>query len=721
MGATALQAPVRLWAGLARRRDAARQPEGLDAAWHAGLGLARRARVRPGRFLTLAQGVLALQAEVDGLDNAGCEREVARIRDAFRVRRESERDTLLGLALLRRFAREHLGQTPYPVQIAGALGMHHGVLIEMATGEGKTLTAALAATLAGWRGEGCHVITVNDYLAQRDAQWMEPVYARCGLRVASIHQLAKPAERRAAYAADITYTTNKEVAADYLRDQLALRSVLTVASLLTKSFAKGEGLTQRDDPAAHLVMRGLSHAIVDEADSILIDEAVTPLIIAGLGTRGPEQELYPIARDIAARLVRDEHYRVDVTHREVSLLPAGQGVVAGMVDGLLSETGLGEAGLSETSLSETSRGILAGQRRREEFVRQALTARELFLLGKHYIIQQPEGDEREAGQAGGHAREGGQRAKQPRIVIVDEFTGRLMPDRQWRDGLHEAICAKEQIAIAPPQTSLARVSFQRFFRMYARLGGMSGTAREERRELWRTYSLPVAAIPRNRPRRFEQLPTLCFASVDARLRFAVREAEEMHRKGRPVLIGTRSVATSQALSRMLEAKRLSHTVLNALHHEEESAIVERAGELGAITVATNMAGRGTDIRLGEGVRERGGLHVIATEMHESARIDRQLLGRAGRQGDPGSGRVLLSLEDELVQRFARRAAGAMARVLPRGEEARSGAWVSLLAATMQRRAQSQARTQRTSVLKQDEWLSDALGFAGPELGLGRAE
>jgi preprotein translocase subunit SecA len=660
--------------------------------------------VRDSRLLALAQGVLAQQSTADALSSDACTREVARIRAAFRVRRETQADLLLGLALLRRFAREHLGQTPYPVQLAGALGMHQGVLIEMATGEGKTLTAALAATLAGWRGEGCHVITVNDYLAQRDASWMEPVYARCGLSVASIHQLATPTERRKAYHADITYTTNKEVAADYLRDQLALRGVLTVASLLTKSFARGEGLTQRDDPTTHLVMRGLACAIVDEADSILIDEAVTPLIIAGLGSTGPERELYPLAQDIASQLVEHEHYRIDRTHREITLTPGGQRVVASLVGALLQ-------GPHAHTLSETSKGILAGPRRREEFVRQALTARELFLLGKHYVVQQP-----------GEAASGGA-PQQPKVVIVDEFTGRLMPDRQWRDGLHEAICAKESLPIAPPQTSLARVSFQRFFRMYARLSGMSGTAQEERRELWRTYSLPVCAIPRNKPRRFVALPTLCFATISDRLRFAISEAEAMHRMGRPVLIGTRSVATSQTLSRMLDAKAIPHTVLNALHHEQESQIIERAGELRAVTVATNMAGRGTDIRLGDGAEALGGLHVIATEMHESARIDRQLLGRAGRQGDQGSGRVLLSLEDELVQRFASALARTIARspLAPPATSGSSAPWVRLLARTMQRRAQSLARTQRTSVLKQDEWLADALGFAGPELGLSRAD
>lgn len=703
--------PVRLWAGLSKRRDAARQPEGLDAAWHAGMGLAQRTSMRTSRFLAMADAVIALEARVIAMSDAELAENVASVREAFRIRKETPQQLFLGLALVRRFATLHLQQTPYRVQLAGALAMHHHALIEMATGEGKTLTAALAAALAGWRGDGCHVVTVNDYLAQRDSAWMQPVYARCGLRSASIEQSSSPDERRAAYHADITYTTNKEVAADYLRDQLALRNVLTVASLLTKSFARGEGVTQRDDPTKHLVMRGLAHAIVDEADSILIDEAVTPLIIAGLAPIGPERELYPIAHAIAQELRSPEHYTIDAKHREISLTQSGRDTLSAAVDELLATQ----------TLSPTSRGILAGRRRREEFIKQALTARELFHKGKHYVIEQPEDRKM---TAGAKPRFPGDDPNAPKITIVDEFTGRLMADRQWRDGLHESICAKEGVPIAPPQTSLARVSFQRFFRMYTSLAGMSGTVNEERRELWRTYSLPITIIPRNKPRKFSLLPTLCFRTIDARLRYAVREAVEMHKQGRPVLLGTRSVSVSETLSRMLAAKDLPHQVLNALHHAEEAAIVERAGERGAITVATNMAGRGTDIKLAEGVEALGGLHVIATEMHENARIDRQLLGRAGRQGDQGSGRVLLSLEDELVQRFAPDIARFVHKfgLAPKGDDAahaQAANWAGLLASRVQARAQSQARAQRVGVLRQDEWLSDALGFAGPELGLGR--
>jgi preprotein translocase subunit SecA len=462
-----------------------------------------------------------------------------------------------------------------------------------------------------------------------------------------------PQQRRDAYDADVTYCTNKEVTADFLRDRLMLGRERSLASVLL-----GKLVDPGSARADRLVMRGMEYAIVDEADSVLIDEAVTPLIISGDSPNAESAEAYQQAAQLASQFEPTVHYRTDHRYHEIRL------------------TDLGRQLLDQSRQGRGS--VWAGFRRSEELVIQALTARDLYRPGKQYVV-----------------REG-------KVVIVDEFTGRLMPDRTWRDGLHQAVEAKEQLKVQPFKQTLARVSFQNFFRLYRRLAGMTGTAAEARAELWQIYRLPVVRIPTHRPCIRHKFADRIYTTADQRWAAIVEEIQRVHHEGRPVLIGTRSVQASEHLSALLTEADLDHQVLNAERHAEEAAIIAQAGQSGRITVATNMAGRGTDIKLGAGVAQRGGLHVIATERHEATRIDRQLFGRAARQGDPGSAIAIISLEDELIQHHAPKWAKAC-HLPPR-----------LRFALAQRRAQAVAYRNRRGVLRTDDWINEHLAFAAPD-------
>jgi preprotein translocase subunit SecA len=489
----------------------------------------------------------------------------------------------------------------------------------------------------------------------------------------------------------VTYCTNKEVTADFLRDRLILGRTRGLSEVLVRQISGAGGAGRLN----HLVMRRLERAIVDEADSILIDEAVTPLIISGEAPNAEMVTAYEQAVQVAANLQPGTHYKVNHRYREVDLTPEGE-----------------EAMVAAT---QSLGGLWAGFRRSHELVTQALTARELYRLGKQYVSQEG------------------------KVVIVDEFTGRLMPDRTWREGLHQAVEAKEKLSVTPVKETLARISFQRYFRLYPKLSGMTGTAAEAWVEFWRVFRLPVVVIPTNRPCIRKYAPDRVFAHAPAKWQAIVEHIREVHVTGRPILVGTRSVAASEHLSQMLGALGLEHEVLNAVRHEQEAQIVAGAGLEGRITVATNMAGRGTDIKLGTGLAARGGLHVIATERHESGRIDRQLFGRCARQGDPGSAVAFASLEDELVRRHCpallRRlvpkgettpegpawvaepkpsGAGSSAQAAGTGHHEIGGTWGRTVIVAAQRRAETSARNQRSSVLRHDDWLEEFLGFSGPQ-------
>ncbi len=629
--------------------------KGFDVVWERGLGIAQRIRRRRSHFLHRARGIVATESEFTTLSDARLRETCDDLHALFRRSREMPADIDRAFAVIREVAFRQLGQRAFAVQVAGALAVDAGCVIEMATGEGKTLVAAIAAVAAGWRGRGCHVITVNDYLAERDADWMKGIYAFSGLRVACVKQDTPPPERRQAYLADVTYCTNKEAAADFLRDSLILGRRRSLTDVLVGN------IVDRRNRSLQLAHRGLHCAIVDEADSVLLDEAVTPLIISGDAPNAEQVESFAQAAELATELNAGEHYRVNHRFRDIELNETGRTLLA------KHAVPLG--------------GIWRSTRRREELVNQALQARELFLCDQQYVIQEG------------------------KIVIVDESTGRLMPDRTWRDGLHQAVEAKELLTINPPKSTFARISFQRFFRMYGKLAGLTGTGVEGRAEFWRVYNLPVVRIPTNRPIRRRKLPDRCFTTADTKWTAIVNEIRDVHATGKPILIGTRSVGDSEHLSARLTVEDLPHRILNAVRVSEEAQIIAEAGARGAITVATNMAGRGTDIKLGRGVSELGGLHVIATERHSAGRIDRQLYGRAGRQGDPGSAIAFVSLEDELIQRHAS-GFTRIAKTIPANETGQT--WIFDRAQT---RAERQAFAQRRAVLQTDDWLDEFLGFA----------
>jgi preprotein translocase subunit SecA len=569
------------------------------------------------------------------------------------------------LATMVEVAHRKLGLRPYPVQIMGAMGLHQGYLTEMATGEGKSLTACLPAVLAAWTGRPFHFITVNDYLANRDAMEMRSFYTFCGVSVGSVMSEMDPRERRMNYDKGVVYTTIKELVADFLRDRLILGALHHPSRRLLRQL-----LQPRLRELEGVVLRGLDTAIVDEADSVLIDEAVTPLIISRAQENKPLVEACKTAHGIASSLKLGEDYHVNLKYREINLTKKGHKKLEDQ--------------------SQLLPGIWRGASRREELVQQALTAREFYNRDKQYVIQDD------------------------KIAIVDEFTGRLMPNRTWRHGLHQAVEAKEDLEVNDPSETLARLSFQRFFRFFRRLSGMTGTAKEATSEFWHIYKLPVLPIPTNRPCIRKVLPDSVFPSGEEKWQAVVQEIEGWQRTGRPVLVGTRSVKASEKLAAMLKAKGYEFNLLNAVRHREEAQIVAAAGEQNRITIATNMAGRGTDIKLGRGVAETGGLHVIATERHESGRIDRQLFGRCARQGDPGSAQAFMSVEDELISRFVpatmrKRLMTALKTKAPGAGRLATGAL-----SYAQRAAQRLAYRQRRNVLRMDTWLEEALSFTGPD-------
>jgi len=657
--------PSTTWRMLAHRTAGQPLPKGLDAAWDVAAGLGKRALTRTGQFLRRADEVVALEGQFKDLSDAKLRERALEMRDIFRRARETPKDLARAFAIVREVAARQLGERPFPVQVAGALAIYDGCIAELATGEGKTLAATMPATVAGWRGWGCHIITFNDYLAKRDADWMSRIYNSCGLSVGHVENKMPPPDRRKAYLADITYCSNKEVTADFLRDRLALSRLSGLPGALLAKISDGAG-----SGTDKVVQRGLHYAIIDEADSILIDEAVTPLIISGEAPNPEQVDAFQHAAEVASELDPDVHYKLDQRYREVELTKAGKDRIADLTDDL--------------------GGVWAGRRRSEELVNQALTAKSFYTLGKQYVLQED------------------------KVVIVDEFTGRLMPDREWRDGLHQAVSAKEQVEVQPPKDTYARVSFQRFFRLYKKLSGMTGTAVEGRREFWQIYHLPVVVIPTNRPCARKHFADRVYPTADTKWEAMVSHITSLHQTGRPILVGTRSVRANEHLSQLLTAEGLEHSVLNAVRHAEEAQVVAGAGQRGRITVATNMAGRGTDIKLGRGVAELGGLAVIASERHEAGRIDRQLYGRSGRQGDPGSAEAIVSLDDELVRRHAPHLSGMLRGRYSMAQREVSSPLTRRVFDHAQRRATRMALRQRKGVLSTDDWLDEYLGFAGSE-------
>ena len=569
-------------------------------------------------------------------------------------------------ALVREAASRVLGQRHFETQLIAGWWLLRGTLVEMATGEGKTCAATLPACTAALAGTPVHVITVNDYLAERDAQTMGPLYRFLGLRCAAIvHGLTRP-QRRAAYAGDITYASNKELAFDYLRDRAALGDRASPLHLAVDGLRAGR---RRDE---QVVLRGLAFAIIDEADSVFIDEARTPLILSATLEGGSRLEPCEASLALARSLETGRHFELDLGHRRV----------------LLTDAGRDELDRLEDATASDAPEVFVGPRERDENVQRALAALWLYVLDEHYVVIDG------------------------KVQIVDASTGRVMPDRAWERGLHQMIEAKEGVALTGQRETLARITYQRLFRRYLRLAGMSGTATEVAAEIGRTYGLRVMRVPLHKPSLRRAGPTRCLRTQDEKWHAVVAAvAEVAQAQQRPVLIGTRTVKASEQISALLSARGLAHVVLNARQDGDEAAIVSIAGGAGRITVATNMAGRGTDIVLGTGVAERGGLHVILTEFNESRRIDRQLFGRSARQGDPGSGETIVAFDDELFVAQAPRVAAWLAR-----RSGQRGAptpiEIALLRWLAQGTAERRNRDAREGTLKQDRRLTRVLAFSG---------
>ncbi|MFZ7034319.1 preprotein translocase subunit SecA [Bulleidia extructa] len=529
------------------------------------------------------QPILALEEEYAQLSDEQLQHKTVEFKERLENGESLDDIYVEAFATAREACKRVIGEFPYPVQLIGATVMQQGDIAEMKTGEGKTLTSVMAVYLNALEGKGVHVVTVNEYLSQRDSEWMGKIHRFLGLSVGLNLRQLTPSEKRAAYACDITYTTNSELGFDYLRDNM---------------------VTELNDR----VLRGLNFAIVDEVDSILIDESRTPLIISG----GKKQtaNLYLQADRFVKSLHKDEDYELDVKSKTVQLTEFGvhKAEKAFKIDNLYN--------LAYTQLLH--------------HINQALKANYIMICDIDYLVD-TENDE---------------------IVIVDPNTGRLMPGRQWSDGLHQAVEAKEGISIKQETTTLATITYQNFFRLYNKLAGMTGTAKTEEEEFLEIYNMYVVEVPTNRPVIRVDYPDAVYGTKKAKFSALVDEVVERHEIGQPVLVGTIAVETSELISKYLKERHIHHEVLNAKNHQREAEIIAKAGQIGSVTIATNMAGRGTDIKLGEGVRELGGLCVLGSERHESRRIDNQLRGRSGRQGDPGMSRFYISVQDDLMIRFA---------------------------------------------------------------------
>jgi preprotein translocase subunit SecA len=611
--------------------------------------------------------VLDLIGEIPANDTPALRKRAGHLRNA--MRREGLKPVLLdeAIALAAAAARDDRGMIPRPVQVSGAILLLNGSMLEMATGEGKTFTATLAAAAAALAGMRPHVVTVNDYLAARDAETSRAIFARLGLSLGIVTSESKPGDRPGAYARDIVYVTNTEVAFDYLKDIVALGPARGPARRLLRA---GIGAPDGRPPPA-TIHTGLHFAIVDEADGVLADEASTPLIISASQDKRPDPAPYVAALRLARLLTPERDWILEPEERRVRLTAAGR-----------------------ARLSKESRamgGLWAVAAAREDRVRQALQALHLYARDRDYII----GPDKESGD--------------PAVIIVDESTGRPMPDRSWEGGLHQCIEVKEGIAPTALRETIARVTYQRFFRQYLRMSGMTGTGTEIAGEMRSFFDLSTYAVPPHKPLQRIYLGACLLPNNAAKIAAITERTRGMISTGRPVLIGTRTVAASEAVSAALAQASVAHVVLNARQDQDEAALVAAAGQAGAVTVATNMAGRGTDIALDDAARAAGGLHVILTEHHESRRVDRQLHGRAGRQGDPGSCEDIVARDDPLYARFAPRLS-VWTRYLP----ASLAVW--LLQRRMQSRAEAQSAASRRRQFTAEKDIARLSAIAGSEHG-----
>jgi preprotein translocase subunit SecA len=640
-----------------------RDESGLDKVLINALGhLKRLHSSRLSRFQEILPEVNRYGAELESLSEEELAWQVTALRPQLITHGFETELIARAFALVREFSGRRLQMRHFDVQLLGGRALLQGVVIEMRTGEGKTLAAILPACTLALAKIPVHIITVNDYLARRDAEWMRPVYEAMGLTVGVIINGMDLDERREAYRCDVTYCTNKEIAFDYLRDRIEFgHKPGQIQMRLERLY---EGRTRLD----RLRLQGLHFAIVDEADSVLIDEARTPLIISGTGGDSYEADIYRQALELSQQLEAETDYHVDFPNHVVKLTESGEERLE--------------------TLARALGGIWSGRLRSEELVRKALSARHLYHKDKHYVL------------------------KQGKVQIVDEYTGRTMPGRSWEGGLHQLIQTKEGCEVTTQTETKARISYQRFFQRYLTLAGMTGTGREAAAEFWSVYRLEVVTIPTHMPMILKALPSRIYRTMDDKLSALVERIAQLHAKGQPVLVGTRTVLASEHLAELLSSADIPCRVLNALQDEQEAEIIGQAGQAGQVTVATNMAGRGTDIKLGPGIPAETGLLVIATERHDASRIDRQLFGRGGRQGDPGTSEVFLSLEDELLVSHPVRVFGLIGSRWVKPHTA-VGRWLGrLLFNKSQQAAERAHHTARRQLMMLDANIENILAFSG---------
>ncbi|MBR9867141.1 MAG: preprotein translocase subunit SecA [Oceanospirillales bacterium] len=621
----------------------------------------RRVRLSARRQLRFVKRVGQYEERFNALDEAALKMQLQSIR--LELRRVGVHDEQLApaFALIRVVSSRLSGLRHHDVQIRGGYVLVHGCITEMDTGEGKTLTATLAAIVMALAGRQVQVVTVNDYLAGRDAEEMTPLYDWFGLTTATVAEDAPREVREQAYRNPIVYCTGKTLVFDYLKDRLVLGQQLSQMGIRLKDFI-------RNRPGGELLLPGLQFAIVDEIDSVLIDEARTPLIISASDENARHEEYYGHALELARTMEAELDFMVDARK-------------------LIELTRRGRDRLAELTLDFAP--LWHNQFRREESVIQALTALHNFVRDEHYIV------------------------RDDKVMIVDEHTGRIMPDRSWEKGLHQLIELKEEVPVTPPRITLAKISFQLFFRRYMGLAGMTGTGREVASEMGHVYNLLSVRIPPHRTSQRVKQGRRVFATADLKWQTLVETIGQLQARGQPILVGTRTINAADELAKRLEQSAIEHQVLHANQDVEEALIVAEAGNPGRVTIATNMAGRGTDIKLGTGVDGLGGLHVILTELHDSARVDRQLVGRCARQGQPGSWEEMLSLEDELLHVLPRHILRGLKRLLQRAPHNPLLQWLARRAYYLaQKKVERYHKRIRRSLLKAEFHTRRSLSFTG---------
>ena len=635
---------------------------GFEDFLHRALGAIKRQRaggLREGE--AFVEKVEKLDKQLRALSESDFRQYCNTLKLRLRAGGMNEAIVIESFAAIREASGRLLGKHHFPTQVLGGWAILGGYVAEMQTGEGKTLTSLLPACTAAMAGTPVHLITANDYLAARDAETLMPVYEWFDLSIGVLtEELSDSADRKKAYACDIAYASPSQVAFDYLRDRMSLGHRRGALDMRVRELTGGKS------ESPDLLMRGLCFAIVDEADSVLIDDACTPLILSAANGEPPEPEPYYEGIELARKLVQGEHFDIEIRHHQVALTAAGK-------ERILDLAGERDASASEIEV-------------RFATIIQALQALYCYQCDKHYIV-----------------REGA-------VVIIDGNTGRPHPDHAWEGGLHQMVEAKEGLELSAPRQTIARMSYQRFFRRYLHLSGMSGTVSEVASELWSVYQLEILGIPSFRKNQRIDMGSVTLGSVERKWQRIAQRISAVRELGRPVLIGTRTVAESEALSAVLSDAGIEHRVLNARQDHEEAQIVAGAGQSGAVTVATAMAGRGTDIELPEKVKDAGGLHVIVASRNDSSRVDRQLIGRCARQGDPGSFEAVLSVRDELLQN---QLPGPIQQLV--GIAFAAGARFSVRFAlwSAQKQAERQGEQQRRAVQRFDESSKERLAFSGP--------